>query len=156
MKTYSLKEKDISQKWLLIDAENVIMGRLASHIAILLRGKHKTGFTPHMDCGDKIIVINADKIVLTGRKKDPKDGKIYYRHTGFPGGIKDTTAGKILSGKYPERVLMLAVQRMLTRNNLGREQMRNLHVYAGSEHPHAGQQPENYDFASKNCKNKKQ
>ena len=132
-----------------------MLGRLASEIAKILRGKHKPTFTPHLDCGDYVIVINAEHIRLTGKKADSKDGKIYYRHTGFPGGIKDTTAGKILSGKYPERVVKLSVKRMITRNVLGAKQMSNLYVYSSSNHPHQAQQPEIYDFASKNIKNKK-
>ena len=155
MKTYSAKPTDIKKQWLIIDATSLIVGRLASEIASILRGKHKPTFTPHMDCGDNIIVINADKISLTGNKAATKDGKIYYRHTGFVGGIKETTAGKILASKHPERVLKLAVERMLTRGPLGRKQFSNLYVYAGEEHPHSGQKPVAYDFASKNIKNKK-
>jgi len=155
VKTYSAKPTDIKKQWLIIDATSLIVGRLASEIASILRGKHKPTFTPHMDCGDNIIVINADKISLTGNKAATKDGKIYYRHTGFVGGIKETTAGKILASKHPERVLKLAVERMLTRGPLGRKQFSNLYVYAGEEHPHSGQKPVAYDFASKNIKNKK-
>lgn len=155
MKTYSAKPSEIQKEWLVIDAKDLVLGRLASEIAKILRGKHKPTFTPHMDCGDYVIVINAEHVCLTGKKAALKDGKIYYRHTGFPGGIKDTTAGKILSGRYPERVIKLAVQRMITRNVLGSKQVGNLYVYAGQEHPHHGQQPKIYDFASKNIKNKK-
>ncbi len=155
MKTYSAKPSDIKKEWFIIDASNLIVGRLASYIASILRGKHKPSFTPHMDCGDNIIVINADKVSLTGNKLATKDGKIYYRHTGFVGGIKETTAGKILASKHPERVLKMAVLRMLSRGPLGRQQFSNLYVYAGSEHPHAGQKPTAYDFGSKNIKNKK-
>jgi large subunit ribosomal protein L13 len=155
VKTYSAKPSEINKQWLIIDASNLVVGRLASEIASILRGKHKPTFTPHMDCGDNIIVINADKVSLTGNKAATKDGKIYYRHTGFVGGIKETTAGKILAGKHPERVLKLAVQRMLTRGPLGRQQLSNLYVYAGDTHPHSGQKPVAYDFASKNIKNKK-
>lgn len=154
-KTYSIKAGEISKPWLLIDAKDVVLGRLASEIAKILRGKHKPTFTPHMDCGDNVVVINARDIKLTGNKAARKDGKIYYRHTGHPGGIKETTAGKLLEGKYPERVLELAVKRMITKNTLRNRQMSNLHIYAGSEHPHRAQKPEVYDFASKNPKNKK-
>lgn len=155
MKTYSAKPSNIQKKWWIIDAQNLILGRLAADISMILRGKHKPSYTPHMDCGDYVIVINADAIHLTGNKRDLKDGKIYYRHTGFPGGIKETTAGKILDSKHPERVLKLAVQRMITRNVLGSKQLEHLYIYSGSEHPHTGQQPQIYDFASKNTKNKK-
>lgn len=155
MKTYSAKPSEIQKKWWVIDAQNLVLGRLAAEVANILRGKHKPTFTPHMDCGDYVIITNAEQICLTGKKANPKDGKIYYRHTGFPGGIKDTTAGKILRGKYPERVIEYAVKRMITRNTLGRKQLGNLYIYGGSEHPHQAQQPEQYDFASKNVKNKK-
>lgn len=155
MKTYSAKPSEIQKKWWVIDAQNLVLGRLAAEVANILRGKHKPTFTPHMDCGDYVIITNADQICLTGKKANPKDGKMYYRHTGFPGGIKETTAGKILRGKYPERVIEYAVKRMITRNTLGRKQLSNLYVYGGSEHPHQAQQPEHYDFASKNVKNKK-
>ncbi len=155
MKTYSAKPHEITKKWLVIDAKDLVLGRLASSVATILRGKHKPTFTPHLDCGDNVIIINAEHICLTGKKSNLRDGKIYYHHTGFPGGIKETTAGKILSSKYPERVIKLAVQRMITRNTLGRQQMGNLFVYAGASHPHQAQQPEIYDFASKNSKNKR-
>jgi large subunit ribosomal protein L13 len=155
VKTYSAKPSDIKKEWFIIDASNLVVGRVASQIASMLRGKHKPTFTPHMDCGDNIIVINADKISLTGNKAATKDGKIYYRHTGFVGGIKETTAGKILASKHPERVLKMAVLRMLSRGPLGRQQYSNLYVYAGGEHPHSGQKPAAYDFGSKNIKNKK-
>jgi len=153
VKTFSAKPSNIEKKWLLIDAKNLVLGRLASQVAILLRGKHKPTFTPHMDCGDNIIIINAKDVSLTGNKLDTKDGKIYYRHTGFPGGLKETTAGKILAGKYPERVVKMAIQRMISRNKLGTKQMGNLYVYADENHPHAGQQPVVFDVASKNRKN---
>jgi large subunit ribosomal protein L13 len=155
VKTYSAKPSQIQKKWLVIDAKDLVLGRLASEVAKILRGKHKPTFTPHMDCGDYVIIINAKHIFLTGNKAALKDGKIYYRHTGFPGGIKDTTAGKILSGKYPERVVKLSVKRMISRNVLGSKQMSNLYVYPENEHPHQAQQPKLYDFASKNTKNKK-
>jgi large subunit ribosomal protein L13 len=150
MKTYSAKPSDIEKKWILIDAENLVVGRLASIIAARLRGKHLPTFTPHMDCGDHVIVINADKVVFTGRKRD---NKVYYRHTGYPGGIKETTPAKVLEGKFPERVVELAVKRMLPRGPLARQQMGNLRVYAGAEHPHVAQSPEALDVASLNAKN---
>lgn len=153
MKTYSAKPSEIKKNWWVIDAKDVVLGRLASEVAKILRGKHKPTFTPHMDCGDYVVIINADKIHLTGNKASTKDGKIYYRHTGFPGGIKETTAGKILVGKHPERVVKLAVLRMLTRNVLSRKQIGNMYVYAGNGHPHSAQKPEVYDFGSKNRKN---
>ncbi len=152
MKTYSAKPDEIEKKWLLIDAEGVVLGRLAARVATILRGKHKPSYTPHMDCGDNVIIINAEKIKLTGKKLSDK---IYYRHTGYPGGIKSRTAGQILEGKFPERVVSKAVQRMIPKGPLGREQLRNLRVYAGAEHPHEAQSPEVYDFASENPKNKR-
>ena len=151
MKTYSAKPSEVEKKWVLIDAEGLVVGRLAALIAMRLRGKHKTSFTPHIDCGDNIIVINAGKVHLTGRKREQKT---YYRHTGFPGGIKEITAGKVLDGRFPERVLEKAVERMVPRGPLGRQQMKNLHLYNGPEHPHAGQNPEVLDVASMNRKNK--
>lgn len=154
-KTYSAKLGDLDKKWLVIDANGLVLGRLASQIALLLKGKHKPTYTPHMDCGDYVIVVNADKVLLTGKKGETKDGKIYYRHTGFPGGIKETTAGKILASRFPERVLKQAVKRMITRNVLGDRQFGNLFVYSGAEHPHAAQKPVSYDVASKNPKNTK-
>lgn len=155
MKTYSTKASEIEKNWLVIDAKDIVLGRLASQVAILLRGKHKPTFTPHMDCGDNVVIINAQHIHLSGKKGDKKDGKFYYRHTGFPGGIKETTAGKILLGNYPERVVQMAVNRMISRNKMGRKQFSNLHVYAGPEHPHTAQQPAIFDIAGKNSKNKK-
>ncbi|RYE06320.1 MAG: 50S ribosomal protein L13 [Rickettsiaceae bacterium] len=155
MKTYSAKPSEIKKKWWVIDAKDVILGRLASEVAKILRGKNKPTFTPHMDCGDHVIIINAEKVHLTGNKLDRKDGKIYYRHTGFPGGIKETTAGKMREGRYPERLIKMAVSRMLTRNVLSSKQISNMHVYAGAEHPHTAQKPELYDFASMNRKNLK-
>lgn len=155
VKTYSAKPSEIFKKWWVIDANNIILGRLAAQVAILLRGKHKPSYTPHMDCGDNVIIINAANIHLTGNKSDMKDGKIYYRHTGYPGGIKDTTAGKILAGKYPERVVKLAIQRMIPRHVLGGIQMSNVYIYPGDQHPHQAQKPELFDFATKNPKNKK-
>ncbi len=153
MTTYSMKASEISKDWYVIDAEGLVLGRLASATATLLRGKHKPTYTPHMDCGDHIIIINADKIVLTGRKSDRNKGKEYFRHTGYFGGIKSTTAGRILEGNYPERVIKKAIERMFTDNNLKNDQLRNLYVYAGSEHKHQAQQPKLYDFAALNRKN---
>jgi len=150
MKTYSARPADIEKKWIMIDAEGVVLGRLASIVAMRLRGKHKATFTPHMDMGDNVIVINADKIQLTGNKRADKT---YYRHTGYPGGIKSATAGQILAGKFPERVVTKAVQRMMPGGPLTRKQMTNLRVYAGAEHPHEAQQPEALDLAAMNPKN---
>ncbi len=152
MKTYSAKPSEIDRKWFVIDAEGVVLGRLASIVASRLRGKHKPMFTPHMDCGDHIVVINADKVHLTGNKLADKT---YYRHTGYPGGIKSVTAGKILTGKHPERVVEKAVQRMLPKGPLGRQVLTKLQVYAGTEHPHEAQQPETLDVAAMNDKNKR-
>ena len=150
MKTYSAKAQDIVKNWVLIDAEGLIVGRAAAIIANRLRGKHKPTFTPHMDCGDNIIVINAEKIVLTGRKNEQKT---YYWHTGFPGGIKERKAGKILEGKHPERVLEAAVKRMLPGGPLKRQQMTHLRIYAGSAHPHEAQNPKKLDIRAMNPKN---
>lgn len=152
MKTYSAKPSEVEKGWFVVDAEGLVLGRLASVIATRLRGKHKPMYTPHIDCGDHIIVINAGKVRLTGNKLADKK---YHYHTGYPGGIKTRTAGGILGGAHPERVVIKAVERMISRNPLGREQMRKLHVYAGSEHPHAGQQPQVLDVASMNPKNKR-
>jgi large subunit ribosomal protein L13 len=150
MATHSTKTADIQKKWVLIDAKGLVVGRLASIIAMRLRGKHKPSYTPHMDDGDNVIVINAAKVVLTGRKREKK---IYRHHTGFIGGIKERTARSILEGKFPERVVEKAVERMLPRGPLGRVQLGNLRVYPGAEHPHAAQQPEKLDVASMNRKN---
>lgn len=152
MKTFSAKPADIDKKWILIDADGLVVGRLAALIATHLRGKHKPTYTPHMDCGDNVIVINAEKVVLTGNKLADKT---YYRHTGYPGGIKSTKAGQTLSGKYPERVLQKAVERMLPRGPLGRQQYSNLRVYTGGEHPHQAQEPAKLDVAALNSKNKR-
>ena len=150
MKTYSAKPTEIEKKWILIDAEGLVVGRLASIIAMRLRGKHKVTYTPHMDCGDNIIVINAAKVVLTGQKLKKK---VYYHHTGYIGGIKERTAGAIMAGKFPERILEKAVERMVPRGPLGRRQMSNLRVYAGATHPHEAQQAEPLDVAKMNPKN---
>ena len=152
MRTFSAKPSDIQKKWWLIDAEGLVLGRLATIVAKYLRGKHKTTFTPHMDCGDNIVVINAKKVKLTGAKRT---SKTYYWHTGYPGGIKSRTAAKILDGAHPERVIKKAVQRMITRGPLGRKQIGNLRVYGGNEHPHEAQQPEILDIAAMNTKNKR-
>ncbi|MGR3781594.1 50S ribosomal protein L13 [Albimonas pacifica] len=150
MKTFSAKPADIDKKWVVIDAEGLVLGRLASLIAMRLRGKHKPSFTPHMDMGDNVIVINAEKVQLTGRKRTDKN---YYWHTGYPGGIKSRTAGQILEGKFPERVIEKAVQRMMPGGPLTRKQLSNLRVYAGAEHPHEAQTPEAIDVAALNSKN---
>lgn len=150
MKTYSATPKDIEKSWVLIDASGLVVGRLASLIATRLRGKHKPGYTPNMDDGDNIIVINAGNVVLSGNKRADKT---YYWHTGHPGGIKSRTAEKVLDGKHPERVLQKAVERMLPRGPLARQQLRNLKVYAGPEHPHEAQNPVPLDVASLNTKN---
>ncbi len=152
MKTFNLKPSDIEKKWILIDAEGVVLGRLASQIALRLRGKHMPTFTPHMDCGDNVIVINAEKVKLTGNKRQDD---VFYWHTGYPGGIKQRSKGQILDGRYPERVIYKAVERMLPRGPLGRRQMSNLRVYAGAAHPHEAQQPTVLDVAGMNPKNKR-
>ena len=149
--TRSIKPAEVEKKWHLIDAEGLVVGRLASIIANILRGKHKPSYTPHVDCGDHVIVINADKVQFTGNKAAKKH---YYKHTGYAGGIKDITADKVLAGRFPERVLEKAVERMIPRGPLGRDQMRALHLYNGTEHPHDGQKPEVLDVASMNRKNK--
>jgi large subunit ribosomal protein L13 len=149
--TKSAKPHEVEKKWHIVDADGLVVGRAATIIANVLRGKHKPSFTPHVDCGDNVIVINADKVRFTGNKL--KD-KVYYRHTGYAGGIKGVTADKILDGKFPERVLEKAIERMIPRGPLGRAQMRSLRIFAGSEHPHAAQNPEVLDIASMNRKNK--
>jgi large subunit ribosomal protein L13 len=150
MKTYFAKAGEVEKKWILIDAEGLVVGRLASLIAMRLKGKHKPNYTPHIDAGDNVIVINADKVVFTGGKTDDK---IYYRHTGYPGGIKQSTPRRLLEGKFPERVLELAVGRMLKRGPLQRKLMRNLKVYKGAAHPHEAQKPEPIDVKALNRKN---
>ena len=149
--TKSVKPHEVEKKWHIVDADGLVVGRAASIIANVLRGKHKPSFTPHVDCGDNVIVINADKIRFTGNKLK---GKVYYKHTGFIGGIKGITAGKVLEGRFPERVIEKAVERMIPRGPLGRQQMRNLRVFAGPEHPHEAQNPEVLDIGSMNRKNK--
>jgi large subunit ribosomal protein L13 len=150
--TLSLKPAEVKKDWVLIDAEGVVLGRLAALIATRLRGKHKPQFTPHVDCGDNIVVINADKVKLTGNKADQS---VFYYHTGFPGGIKGRTLRDRLSSKFPERVVQKAVERMITRGPLQRAQMKHLYVYAGTAHPHDGQQPRTLDVAALNPKNKR-
>jgi large subunit ribosomal protein L13 len=150
--TLSLKPAEVQKGWVLIDAEGVVLGRLASVIAHRLRGKHKPQFTPHVDCGDNIIVVNAGKVHITGNKAEQS---VFYYHTGYPGGIKGRTVGQRLASKHPERVLISAVERMITRGPLQRAQMKHLYVYGGPEHPHAGVQPVALDVAGMNPKNKR-
>lgn len=152
MNTYATKPSDIQRKWYVVDAEGVVLGRLSAEISKILRGKHKPSYVPNLDCGDYVVVINADKVKLTGRKLTHKK---YFKHTGWIGGIKETTPAKILAGRFPERVIQKAVERMISRNPLGRQQMSKLRVYAGSENPHAAQNPEVLDIASMNEKNKR-
>ena len=149
MKTYTATPADIEKKWILIDADGIVLGRLASIIAMRLRGKHKASFTPHMDCGDNVIVVNAEKIQMTGKKREEN----FYWHTGHPGGIKSRTKQQILDGAHPERVITQAVKRMLPGNKLSRQIMTNLRDYAGSEHPHGAQDPSILDVKSMNSKN---
>ena len=150
MKTYSAKPAEVDKTWVLIDADGLVVGRLAALIANRLRGKHKPTYTPHVDCGDNVIVVNAEKVVFTGRKRDQKT---YYWHTGYPGGIKSRTADKILDGRFPDRVLRKAVERMIPRGPLGRRQMKNLKIYSGDSHPHDAQQPVALNVAELNSKN---
>jgi large subunit ribosomal protein L13 len=150
MSTYSAKPAEVEKKWVKIDATGLIVGRLASIIALRLRGKHKPTFTPHVDCGDNVIVVNAEKAVFTGRKREQK---IYYHHTGYIGGIKERTARSIFEGRFPQRIVEKAVERMLPRGPLGRQQLGNLRVYPGPDHPHAAQQPEALDVGALNRKN---
>ena len=154
MKTYAMKPADVEKKWIIIDAEGLVVGRVASIIATRLRGKHLPSYTPHVDCGDNVVVVNADKVVFTGKKMTDKK---FYWHTGYPGGIKERTMDKILGGAHPERVLMKAVERMMPKDSpLARKQMTNLKIYAGSEHPHEAQSPEMLDVAAMNPKNKRE
>lgn len=150
MYTPSIRSQDVVKKWVLIDAQNLVLGRLASLVAMRLRGKHKPSYTPHVDDGDYVVVVNADKVKLTGSKLADKK---FYWHTGYPGGIKERAIGQILGGKYPERVLTKAVERMVPRGPLGRKIMGNLKVYKGTDHPHAAQQPALLDVAAMNRKN---
>ena len=150
MKTYSAKPAEVEKKWVMIDAAGLVVGRLASLVALRLRGKHKATFTPHVDCGDNVIIVNAEKVVLTGRKLQQK---VYYHHSGFIGGIKERSAKSIMEGRFPERIVEKAVERMLPRGPLGRKQFGNLRVYKGPDHPHAAQNPEKLDVGSLNRKN---
>jgi large subunit ribosomal protein L13 len=152
MRTYVMKPAEVDKKWVVVDADGVVLGRLAAEVAKILRGKHRATYTPHVDCGDNVIVVNAEKVRLTGNKL--KD-KVFYWHTNHPGGVKQRTMGQILGGKYPERVITKAVERMVPRGPLGRRQMRNLRVYAGPAHPHEAQQPTVLDIARRNAKNKR-
>jgi large subunit ribosomal protein L13 len=152
MTTYSAKASEIEKKWVVIDAEGLVVGRLASIVALRLRGKHKPTYTPHMDCGDNVIIVNAAKVLLTGQKLKKK---VYYHHTGYIGGIKERTAGMIMRSAHPERIVEKAVERMLPHGPLGRRQLSNLRVYPGAEHPHAAQLPEVLDVAKMNPKNTK-
>ena len=151
MHTYVAKPRDIAKQWVLIDASGLVVGRLAALIALRLKGKHKAAYTPHVDGGDNVVVINAEKVVFTGRKTQ---AKLYQWHTGYPGGIKQRTPRQILDGKFPERILEKAVERMLRRGPQQKRLMRNLKVYAGVEHPHAAQKPEPLDVGALNRKNK--
>jgi large subunit ribosomal protein L13 len=150
MSTYSMKASEIKKDWVLIDAEGLVLGRLAAVIATRLRGKHKPSYTPHMDCGDNVVVINAEKVVLTGNKMQ---NKIFHYHTGFPGGIKDRVVGKLLTGKRPQQVVEKAVERMLPGGVLGRKQLSHLFVYVGAAHKQEAQQPKPLDVKSMNAKN---
>ena len=150
MSTYSAKAADIEKKWVLIDANGLIVGRLATIVALRLRGKHKPTYTPHVDDGDNVVIVNAEKIVLTGRKRE---NKVYHHHTGYIGGVKERTAKYILESRFPERVVEKAVLRMLPRGPLGRKQFGNLRVYKGPDHPHEAQQPQKLDIAAMNRKN---
>ncbi len=152
MKTFSLKASDIQKGWTLIDAQDIVVGRLAAQVAARLRGKHKSSFTPHMDCGDYIVVVNAAHAIFTGSKKA---NKTYYRHTGYPGGIKSVKAGEVLTGRYPERVIIKAIKNMMPHGALAARQMKNLYVYAGAEHPHQGQQPVLLDLSAQNRHNRR-
>ena len=152
MNTYATKASDIERKWYVVDAEDVVLGRLSAEVSKLLRGKHKPSYSPNLDCGDYVIVINADKVKLTGKKLTDKK---YFKHTGWIGGIKETTPAKILAGRFPERVIIKAVERMLSRNPMGRQQMTKLKVYAGENHPHTAQNPIVLDMEAMNAKNKR-
>ena len=152
MSTFSAKPAEVEKKWVMIDANGLVVGRLATIVAMHLRGKHLPTFTPHVDCGDNVIIVNAAKIVLTGRKREKK---VYYHHTGYIGGIKERTARSILDGKFPERVVEKAIERMLPRGPLARRQLANLRVYPGPDHPHVAQNPEKLDVGAMNRKNKR-
>ena len=150
--TRSLKPAEVTKNWILIDADGVVLGRLATIIANRLRGKHKATYTPHVDCGDNVVVINAERVRVTGKKAEQD---VFYYHTGYPGGIKQRTIRQRLTGKNPGEVIEKAVERMITRGPLQRRQMKHLHVYAGTAHPHDGQQPKSLDVAAMNSKNKR-
>lgn len=150
--TPSIKPSEVKKDWVVINAEGVVLGRLAVVIANRLRGKHKPQFTPHVDCGDNVVVINAAKVRVTGNKADQS---IFYYHTGYPGGIKGRSIRQTLESRHPERVVEKAVERMITRGPLQRKQMKHLHIYGGAEHPHDGQQPKALDLAALNPKNKR-
>jgi large subunit ribosomal protein L13 len=150
MKTYSARPSDIEKQWVLIDASGLVVGRLAALVATRLRGKHKPSFTPHMDCGDNVIIVNAEKVVLTGNKRQDKT---YYWHTGYPGGIKERKAHQILEGRFPERVIEAAIKRMMPGGPLTRRQLKNLRIYTGPDHPHEAQAPQVVDVATMNVKN---
>jgi len=150
MKTFVAKPGEVEKKWIVIDAEGLVVGRLAAIIATRLKGKHKAIYTPHVDCGDNVIVVNADKVVFSGRKFEDKR---YYWHTGYPGGIKQRSPRQILEGRFPERVIEKAVERMLARGPLQRQLMRNLKIYKGADHPHEAQTPEILDVAKLSRKN---
>ena len=152
MNTYSAKPTEVDRKWFLVDADDLVLGRLAVVVANRLRGKHKPMFTPHIDCGDNVVIVNAEKVRLTGNKRADK---VYYWHTGYPGGIKSRTADAILDGDHPERVLKKAVQRMLPKTKLGRQQLTKLKIYAGPDHPHEAQSPVVLDVAAMNSKNRR-
>jgi large subunit ribosomal protein L13 len=149
--TKSITPAEVDKKWLLIDADGLVVGRLASIVANILRGKHKATYTPHIDCGDNVIIVNAEKVRFTGKKLTQK---VYYRHTGYAGGIKEARADKVLEGRFPERVLEKAIERMVPRGPLGRQQLRNLRVFKGPDHDHGAQSPEVLDIAARNRKNK--
>ena len=149
MRTFSLRADQIKKDWVVVDAKDMILGRLSAVIASYLRGKHKPEFTPSMDCGDYVVVINADKVQVTGNKMDDH---VFYWHTGYPGGIKQRTLKERLNSKFPERVISKAVERMLPKGPLGRQMLRNLKIYSGENHPHTAQQPKVLDVASMNAK----
>ena len=151
-RTYSAKPSEVEAKWWIIDAEDLVLGRMAVIVADRLRGKHKPMYTPNIDCGDHVVIVNAEKVYLTGNKRADKT---YYRHTGYPGGIKSRTAGDILDGAHSDRVIHKAVERMMPKTKMGRAQIRKLKVYAGTEHPHEAQQPEPIDVGALNSKNKR-
>ena len=151
MKTFVQKPAEVVRKTIVVDATDLVVGRLASFVAKRLRGKHKPTYTPHVDDGDFVVVVNAKAVKFTGNKRDDK---VYYRHTGYPGGLKETTPKRILEGRFPERVVEKAVERMIPRGPLGRRQLKNLRVYPGAEHPHEAQQPEAVDLGAMNSKNK--